>query len=77
MTTVAIDRLRCIKPVYIGDVVSCYANVVKRGRTSVGIEIEVWVQRHDDDSIDQVAESLFTFVAINQHGRPQAIAWNV
>src|SRR5689334_5664496 len=48
MTTVAIDRMVFIKPVYVGDVVSCYAKIVKRGNTSVGISVEVWVERLTD-----------------------------
>ncbi len=75
MTTVAIDRMVFIKPVYVGDVVSCYANVVKRGNTSVGISIEVWVERLADQTTQKVTTGLFTYVAINQDGRPTPIQW--
>src|ERR1700722_2784024 len=40
-TTVAIDLMVFIRPVFVGDVVSCYAKVVKRGRTSIGVAVEV------------------------------------
>ncbi|MBS0288697.1 MAG: acyl-CoA thioester hydrolase YciA [Proteobacteria bacterium] len=77
MTTVAIDRMTFILPVYVGDVVSCYATIVKRGRTSVGIGVEVWVERLADQSLLKVTEGLFTYVAIDQHGRPTAIQWSL
>ncbi|MBS0286916.1 MAG: acyl-CoA thioester hydrolase YciA [Proteobacteria bacterium] len=75
MTTVAIDRMTFIRPVYVGDVVSCYAHVVKRGNTSVGIGVEVWVERLADDTLVKVTEGLFTYVAIDKNGRPTPIKW--
>jgi acyl-CoA thioesterase YciA len=64
-----------IRPVYVGDVVSCFAHVVKRGRTSIGIGIEVWVERLADESILKVTEGVFTYVAIDKNGRPTPIQW--
>ncbi|MBI2792457.1 MAG: acyl-CoA thioesterase [Gammaproteobacteria bacterium] len=75
MTTVAIDRMVFIRPVYVGDVVSCFATVAKRGNTSIGISIEVWVERIADQSILKVTEGLFTYVAIDDEGRPTPIQW--
>ena len=45
MTTIAIDGMVFIRPIMIGDVVSCYATIVKKGNTSVGIKVEIWVDR--------------------------------
>lgn len=75
MTTVAIDSMVFIKPIFVGDLVSCYAQVAKKGRTSISINVEVWVQRHEDRSIHQVTKGIFTFVAINKEGRPIPIKW--
>lgn len=75
MTTVAIDRMVFIRPVFVGDVVACYAHVAKRGNTSIGIGIEVWVERLADESILKVTEGLFTYVAIDKNGRPTPIQW--
>lgn len=75
MTTVAIDKMVFIRPVYVGDVVSCYAGIKKQGRTSVTISVEAWVTRHDDNSFHQVTKGDFTFVAINEGGRPVPISW--
>lgn len=75
MTTVAIDRMVFIRPVYVGDVISCYAFIAKRGRTSVGIGIEAWVERMNDHSYHQVTEGLFTYVALDEGGKPTPIQW--
>ena len=48
MTTVAIEKMVFIQPVFVGDIVSCFAKIAKRGRTSVGILVEVWVERLED-----------------------------
>lgn len=77
MTTVAIDKMVFIRPVYVGDVVCCYANIIKRGTTSVGINIEVWVERLADLTSQKVTEGLFTYVAIDQNGRPTPIKWHI
>ena len=77
MTTVAIDRMVFIRPVYVGDIVCCYAEVAKRGNTSVTISVEVWVERLEDHSCHKVTEGLFTFVAIDKNGRPEPIKWAI
>jgi len=77
MTTVAIDKMVFIKPVYVGDVVTCYAKVGNRGRTSVGIEVEVWVERHEGGARHQVTKGLFTFVAIDAQGKSTPIEWKI
>lgn len=77
MTTVAIDRMVFIRPVLVGDVVSCYAEVVKRGRTSVGIAVEVWVERMLDQSFQKVTQGIFTYVSINENREPVPIKWEI
>lgn len=75
MTTVAIDKMVFIRPVYVGDIVTCYASIEKRGRTSVGIRVEVWVERIVDLTHLKVTEGVFTYVAIDQTGKPTPIKW--
>ena len=71
--TVAIDKLTFIEPIYVGDTVACYATVLKVGRTSMQIKIEVWAHSLIDDEQRQVTEGLFTFVAINEARKPQPV----
>lgn len=77
MTTIAIDKMVFIRPVYVGDIVCCYASIAKRGRTSVGIQIEVWVERMDDHSTHKVTEGIFTYVSIDDSRRPTPIEWKI
>lgn len=73
VVTVAIDSLAFIKPVYVGDSVSCYAKLLKVGHTSMQFKMEVWTLSFIDESREKVAEGVFTFVAIDEEGKPQAV----
>lgn len=73
VTTVAIDAMSFHYPVYVGDIVSCHAAVVKTGRTSMRIEVEIWAQRHKGGEHVRVTTGTFTYVAIDDHGRPQPV----
>jgi acyl-CoA thioesterase YciA len=75
VTTVAIDKMVFLKPVYVGDLVCCYAEVLHTGHSSIAIQLEVWAHRMRFGLEEQVAAGVFTFVAINEEGRPKAIAW--
>jgi acyl-CoA thioesterase YciA len=75
VTTVAIERMAFLKPVYIGDLVCCYASVFKTGRTSITIKLDVWVIRMRMGAKEHVTEGLFTFVAIDEKGKPKHIDW--
>ena len=72
--TVAIDAMNFRKPVYIGDVVSVHANTVRLGKTSITVHIEAWVMRRDETHSILVTDGNFTYVAIDDQGRPRAIA---
>lgn len=68
--TVAIDSLSFINPVAVGEIVSCYAKVEKVGNTSIKIAIETWVYNYVSMDTKIVTKALFTFVAIDERGRP-------
>ena len=57
----------------VGDVVTCYAKLVSIGRTSIKIAVEAWVQRYADSTLHRVTEGTFTYVAIDERGRPQPV----
>ena len=73
-TTVAIQNVTFLRPVSVGSTVSCYCYVVKRGRTSVHIAVDVRTS-HQLNQIDnlKVAEGLFVFVAIDDEGKPRPL----
>ena len=71
--TRAIDQLEFIHPVYVGDTVCCYAELLKTGRTSMQFRIEVWTIAIDNNAEarrKKAAEGVFTFVAIDEKGKP-------
>jgi acyl-CoA thioesterase YciA len=70
VTTVAIDAMTFITPVYVGDIVSCHASLTKVGRTSMRIAVEAWAQRTKGGELVRVTEGTFTYVAIDDNGRP-------
>ncbi len=73
VTTVAIDSKAFLRPVNVGDIVTCYARLLSIGRTSMKIDVEVWVQRSSDTSLLRVTEGKFTYVAIDANGRPHPV----
>lgn len=74
VATVAIDAMQFIEPILLHDVISVYAQIVRRGRTSLGIHIEVYASRERGMQHVKVTEALFTFVAIDeQTKRPRAL----
>lgn len=73
VTTVAIDGMSFLRPVNIGDVVTCYGKLLAIGRTSMKIAVEAWVQRYADSTLHRVTEGTFTYVAIDEGGKPQAV----
>ncbi len=71
--TVAIDAMQFIRPVKVGDVLCIYVEVVRVGRTSMGLQVEAWVLRNRQSNREKVTEGLFTFVAIDDAGRPRPV----
>ena len=71
---IAVTGFTFHKPVLVGDVVCCYADIQKVGTTSITIGIEAWVLRRDE-SKDQikVTEGVFTFVALDGDGKPRPV----
>jgi len=71
--TVAIEAMNFRKPVYVGDLVSVHANLVRIGRTSVTVHLEAWVLRRKEQQSILVTDGNFTYVSIDDQGHPQAI----
>lgn len=74
VVTVAVDSMSFHLPVYVGDVVSCYCDTIKIGTTSITVAVETWVKRRKEtENIEKVTEGSFTFVAIDESGRPRPV----
>ncbi len=75
VVTVAVNSFVFKEPVFVGDLVSFYAKVTKTGRTSISIEVEVYAQRNRFGcEVVKVTEAQLTYVAIDEHGKPRALA---
>jgi len=72
--TVAIEAMTFHKPVFVGDLVSCYAEAVKKGRTSITVKIDTYATRRLSGEVVRVTEGTFVYVAINDQGRPRVWA---
>lgn len=71
--TVAIDSMSFCSPIFVGDIVSCYAQLLKTGRTSMKILVETWATREPNRQAIKVTEGVFTMVAINDQGKPHPV----
>jgi acyl-CoA thioesterase YciA len=73
VATVAVTGMQFHKPVYVGDEVSCYCETQRIGRTSITVQVETWVRRRRLVVEERVTEGLFTFVAIDENGKPRPV----
>ena len=71
--TVAIEAMNFRKAVYVGDLVSVYAHLVRVGRTSLTVRLEAWVLRRREEQPILVTDGNFTYVSIDDDGRPQPV----
>lgn len=75
VVTRAVDSFEFKKPVFAGDLVSCFAEVVSVGRTSITVHVEVYAQHMEKGvvSTSAVTEASLVYVAVNEQGRPRAV----
>jgi acyl-CoA thioesterase YciA len=71
---VAGDELRFPGAPQVGDEISVYAELEKKGRTSMTIAVEAVARERDGDGVIKVGSGRFTFVALDTNDRPRAIA---
>ena len=75
MATVAVNEFIFKQPVRIGDILSFYSKLERLGRTSVTVKVEVFAERFTaQGQYSKVTEATFTYVAIDNNGRPRPIA---
>ena len=71
--TVAIHSMSFLKPVHIGDLVSCHVELITLGKTSMTIAVEAWTERLSTGEKLCVTEGTFICVAIDEQGRPRQV----
>jgi acyl-CoA thioesterase YciA len=73
VVTIALEAMNFIRPVRVGDVLCVYTAVDSVGRTSMKIHVEAWAQRFRTTVREKVTVGTFTFVAVDDNGRPKPI----
>jgi acyl-CoA thioesterase YciA len=72
VATVAIDSMVFLRPVRVGDLMSFHTRILQSGVSSLQILVEVWNHPADGETC-KLTEGLFTFVAIDRHGRTRPL----
>jgi acyl-CoA thioesterase YciA len=73
VVTIAIDAMTFIRPVQVGDVLCVYTAIDRVGRTSMKVHVEAWARRRLTHDREKVTDATFTFVAIDENGRPRPV----
>lgn len=74
VATVAVNSIELHHPVFVGDVLSLYAHVVKVGRTSITVDVEVYAERNAaDPHVIKVTQARLTFVALDENRKPRLV----
>ena len=74
VVTVAVNSFVFKQPLFIGDVVSFYTRIVKVGRTSITVEVEVYAQRDPaTPTCVKVTEATLVYVAVGEDRKPRVV----
>ena len=73
IATVAVNSFTFKQPVLIGDLVSFYADIVRVGRTSITVDVEVYAERRTLREVVKVTEATLTYVAVDDQRRPRPV----
>jgi len=75
VVTIAVNSFLFKEPVFVGDLVSFYARVIKVGRTSITVDVEVFAQRSRSGKRDavKVTEAQLTYVAVDERRQPRLV----
>jgi acyl-CoA thioesterase YciA len=71
--TVAVDAMKFHLPVHVGDVLCCYARVIRTGTSSISVAVEAWAERRNSTVKVKVTEGTFTYVALDENRRPRPL----
>lgn len=74
VATIAVNAFTFSEPVFVGDLLSLYAQVIRVGRTSITVDVEVFAQRnYDEVQVVKVTEATLTYVATDADRRPRVV----
>lgn len=71
VVTVGVNSIEFHEPVFVGDLISCYAEIIKTGRTSITVKVEVYAERNPaNKETIKVTEAELTYVALDENRMP-------
>lgn len=74
VATVAVNSVEFHEPVFVGDIVSCYAEVIRVGRTSIAVKVDVYAERNPERvQVIKVTQAVLTYVALDKDLRPRVV----
>lgn len=73
VATVAVDKMTFYAPMLTGDLVNVYAEIGRVGKTSMAVDIDVFSERLGLDEPVRITRGTFTFVAIDENGKPRPV----
>jgi acyl-CoA thioesterase YciA len=73
VATVAIEAMRFLRPIAVGDEVSCYCTLVEEGEHSISVKIETWASSRAGEETEKVTEGVFAYVAVDEKGKPREV----
>lgn len=71
VVTVSVEAMKFLRPVAVGDEVSCFCTLERQGESSLTVKIETWARARAEPGSTKVTEGLFTFVAMDEDGKPK------
>lgn len=77
VATVAVNSFQFLKPVKVGDLVMCFAEIIRIGKTSIGVDVQVFIERRLEPSHEAVhllvAEAHLVYVCLDRDGRARPV----
>ena len=73
VATVSVEAMKFLRPIEVGDEVSCYCSLERQADTSLAVKIETWSQSRDGSEAEKVTEGVFTYVAVDGSGKPRRL----
>jgi acyl-CoA thioesterase YciA len=73
VATVGIEAMHFLRPLAVGDEVSCYCTLVEEGEHSISVKIETWAALRAGADAEKVTEGVFAYVAVDDEGKPRKV----
>lgn len=69
VATIAVNSFVFKQPISVGDMVSFYAEIVRIGKSSITVDVEVYAERNPENPVVvKVTEATLTYVAVDANG---------